>query len=147
MKLNLLNVEKNYISMIKNSVGTNMFRNLYMHTEENMEDFDAAEDGDKSCALFVTGILKMFNRIDNMHATSIGTHRYLESSPDWVQVQNPEVGDVIFWDRLVDTTGHVGFYIGENQAISNDSEARQPKEHNLTLKDGRTPVGFWHYIG
>ena len=130
--------------MIYNSVGSNMFRNLYVFDESGSE-YDAADNGDKSCALFVTGILKMFNRIDNLHSTASGTYKYISESPNWTQTDSPQPGDVIFWDKTADTTGHVGFYIGEKFAISNDYKTGQPQQHKLKLYDGREPMSYWRY--
>ena len=139
-----LNHDKNYLTMLNASAGTDMFRHLYM-TDDTGAEFDAAENGNKSCALFVTGILTMFGRIDNMHATSSGTYRYISTSSDWQQVSEPTPGDVVFWDKIGNTTGHVGFYLGENSAISNVDAVGQPQKHELKMADGREPLSFWRY--
>lgn len=139
-----LNYKKNYIAMINAGVGCSLFRNLYMYDDKGNE-YDAAENGGRSCALFVTGILKLFDRIDNMHATAGGTLRYISSSSDWEQTDKPVTGDIIFWDKTPNTTGHVGFYAGHGFAISNNDGDLRPSRHILTLRDGRKPVSYWHY--
>ena len=139
-----LNHDKNYLKFIENSIGTHTFRNLYM-VDDTLAEFDAANNGQKSCALFVTGILKMYNRIDNLHSTALGTMKYITESNDWSQTSVPAIGDLIYWDKTDITTGHVGFYMGENTAISNSDQDGFPVKHTLQLKDGRNPVSFWHF--
>lgn len=139
-----LNYNKNYISTINNAVGTNLFKNLYM-LDDNGVEFDAADGGNRSCALFVSGILKMFSRIDNMHATASGTLKAVSSSSSWVQTSNPVAGDIIFWAKTPNTTGHVGFFIDNNTAVSINDNEGLASVHNLVLRDGREPVSFWHF--
>lgn len=141
-----LNYNKNYISTINNAVGTNLFKNLYM-LDDNGVEFDAADGGNRSCALFVTGLLKMFDRIDNMHATASGTLKYVSSASDWEQTDEPHAGDLIFWSKTDTTTGHVGFYVGPERAISINDNEGVASQHSLTLRDGRAPVSFWHFKG
>lgn len=139
-----LNYNKNFISIINSAVGTNLFQHLYM-LDDNGNEFDAAEGGNRSCALFVTGLLKMHDRIESMHATASGTLKSVSSSSSWSRTDNPVAGDIIFWDKTPNTTGHVGFYIDENTAISiNDNEGLASR-HNLTLRDNRQPISFWHF--
>lgn len=141
-----LNYEKNYLSTIESGVGTNLFKHLYMFDDSGNE-FDAADNGNRSCALFVTSILKMFNRIDNMHSTASGTLKYISGADDWRQSDNPQPGDLVFWPKTENTTGHVGFYVAGNQSISINDNEGVASLHPLTLKDGRTPDSYWHFVG
>lgn len=139
-----LNVEKNYLKFIENSAGSNTYRNLYM-VDEKGNEFDASQNGKKSCALFVTGILKMFNRVDNLHSTCSGTLKYIREADTWAQTSNPQAGDLVFWDATQEDTGHVGFFLDEARSISNSEEDGHPMIHPHELKDGRKPISYWHY--
>lgn len=139
-----LNEEKNFVKFIENSVGINTFRNLYMTDDSGLE-FDAANNGKKSCALFVTAILTMFKRIDGMHSTCSGTLRYVSNAENWSITSNPLPGDLVFWNPINDTPGHVGFYVNDGKVISNSDLDGYPIEHGLILKDGREPVSYWHF--
>jgi hypothetical protein len=139
-----LNEEKNFVKFIENSVGINTFRNLYMTDDSGLE-FDAANNGKKSCALFVTAILTMFKLIDGMHSTCSGTLRYVSNAENWSITSNPLPGDLVFWNPINDTTGHVGFYVNDGKVISNSDLDGYPIEHRLILKDGREPLSYWHF--
>jgi len=130
---------KNYLKMIENSVGTNMFRNLYVVDTEEGREFDATDDGDKSCARFVTSVLALFGMIDRPHATVKTTIKKLEESPDWTTVKEPQSGDVVVWKR------HIGFVVDEKHCISNSSKDRHPTKHAMTMDDGRKPLAFWRF--
>lgn len=129
--------------MIKNSEGTNMFRNLYV-IDKNAHEFDATENGNKSCAIYVTAVLKLFNKIDKLHATASGTYNYISNSANWLKTDQPKSGDLIFWDKTDNSTGHVGFFIN-NKAISNIDTTGNPQYHNLRMYDGRKPLSYWTY--
>jgi len=141
----VLNDEKNYLHMIKNSVGSNMFRNLYVIDEQGNQ-FDATENGNKSCAIYVTAILKLFDKIDRLHSTASGTYKYISSSINWSKTDKPIMGDLVFWDKTDSSTGHVGFFLDNNTAISNIDSTGNPQNHMLTMHDGRKPLSFWTYL-
>lgn len=127
--------KETYLQVIKNSVGTNMFRNCY--AEVNGEKRDITDDGDLSCAFFVSSILTVFRLIKEVHAAVSGTVKDLEDS-GWQKTAEPKPGDVVVWaeqtDEKGESHGHIGFCIGENQAVSNNSQARTPTIHNLDYR-------------
>ncbi len=125
-----------YISVIKNSVGSNMFRNLFIDLEG--KKIDATEDGNLSCAFFVSAVLHMFGYIKGIHATVNGTLKDMKES-GWVVIDKPVVGSVILWGESLDSSGHrhVGFYVGEGKTISNNSKSKVPVEHDLDFEGKR----------
>jgi hypothetical protein len=110
---------KTYLGMITNSVGTEMFRNWYVETPEQGE-FDAMQDGENSSAFFVSGLLKMLDKLAAIHGTVDSTVRDLQES-GWQTVGQSMPGDVLIWEaqRFGDRDQrHIGFYVGDGRAVS-----------------------------
>lgn len=121
-----------YLQLIHNSLGSNMFRNLYVHTSER-GDFDALDDGNNSCAFYVSSILVLFKKLGDIHGTIEGTLKDLQAS-GWVEVARPQPGDVLVWEaRKFDNDAkkhkHIGFSIGNGQAVSMSWSEKVPIEH------------------
>jgi len=123
---------KTYLQMIRNSVGTQMFRNFYIQTADGVEQ-DSLSDGEDSCAFYVSSVLTLFRAAAGVHGTIRRTVEDLQQS-GWqiVPKDHMQPGDVIVWG----TTGnHIGFYIGNGRAISTSSKAKQVAEHNASHDD------------
>ncbi|MDE2019864.1 MAG: hypothetical protein KGJ13_05980 [Patescibacteria group bacterium] len=138
----------NYFALIENSEGTNMFRHWYCTVNGAKED--VMRDGNFSCALYVTGILKMLGLVDEVQITVHRAVSALERS-GWQRIDGPRRGAIVVWDTQpsqkeeawVSTAAkHLGFCLGENTAISNRDEAHAPIRHPLDYR----PVLFclWH---
>lgn len=127
-----------YLSTIKNSVGSKMFRNLYAKVKGKKKDI--TENGNLSCALYVSSILYLYKLIKDIHATVDGTLKDLQNS-GWREIKNPKVGCVIVWDKVCfgsnNTHKHIGFYIRDNTAISNNSKEGCIAEHNWCFNGER----------
>lgn len=137
-----LEVFRSYIATIENSVGSNLFRNLYFRI--NRKAVDVLEDGDLSCANYVTSVLYLFGLIRERHATVIGTIKDLQQS-GWRKIKKPRKGAVVLWDFKKNNDGtagkhrHLGFYIDKKIAISNSSSKRIVARHHPTF--GKFPNG------
>lgn len=143
-----LNFE-NYLQTIKNSCGTLMFRNVYIQDDQGQK-VDVMQNGNLSCAIFVTSILCQFNKIDGRHATVQGTVKALEKY-NWTKenINNLEIGDILIWDIPNDKSyihQHIGFYIGDNLAISNSSENGFPIIHHFTFQSARNLISAYRSI-
>jgi hypothetical protein len=109
-----------YLAMIKNSVETKIFLNLYARKDGTIQDI--TERGNKSCAFFVSSILYLMDFISSAHATVDGTvqdmvkNKFTSSIP----ISKMKPGDVIVWNILGQngTHKHIGFFIGNGNAIS-----------------------------
>src|SRR3990172_5190615 len=113
-----------YLRTIKNSVGTNLFRNFY--AKVNGQKKDILRDGDLACAYFVSCILKIFGLVKDIHTTVSGTMADMKKS-GWRLAKNVEPGCVLFWEAKKsgrETHSHIGFYMGNKKAISNSSLKR-----------------------
>jgi hypothetical protein len=148
----IIDLSKTYLQTIKNSVGSNLFRNLFAKVDGVEKDI--LNDGELSCAYFVSHILLMFNLIKEGHATVTGTVRDMEQS-GWVKIENLREGAVLVWEASIqDEEGnmhdHIGFYIGEDHAISNSTSKRTPQRHFWTFakegEDGYRKVSaiYWN---
>ena len=123
-----------YIAVIKNSVGSKMFRNSY--AKINGKKTDILQNGMLSCAFFVSSILVLSKLIKEIHGTVDGTVKDLEQS-GWQQIAKPKIGSVLVWEKIdfgnKNFHKHIGFYIGNNKAISTNSfKKRQPAVHHWT---------------
>ncbi|MBI2635032.1 MAG: hypothetical protein HYW79_00595 [Parcubacteria group bacterium] len=123
-----------YIAVIKNSVGSKLFRNLY--AKVNGKKTDITRNGELSCAFYVSSILLLFRFIKEGHATVDSTVKDLKKS-GWKEIKKPEIGSVIVWEKTDFRNGnahkHIGFYIGGNKAISNTSKSGYPARHHFTF--------------
>lgn len=132
MAITLL-IKESLIKMIENSVGSNLFRTLY--AERDGEQVDILENGDVSCANFVSTVLHRFQLITLPHATVTGLIRRLELE-QWIKVETPEPGDVIIWEAIAQASEelhlHCGFYLGNEMAVSNDYRTGVPVRHHYT---------------
>lgn len=129
-----------FVQMVRDSVGTNMFRHMWVRRKFRQKPIDVLDDGYNSCAYYVSSVLKIFGKIGDFHATVANTVRDLKSS-GWVEVEEPEVGDVLVWEAVLADDGwhkHLGFYVDDGLAISNSWDERVPIEHDLHFgKDQR----------
>lgn len=125
-----------YLAVVKNSINSKMFRNLY--AKVNGKKTDITDNGNLSCAFFVSSILYMFRLIREMHATVNGTVRGLIEF-GWTEIEKPKVGCILVWKETDfgkgDLHKHIGFYIGQNKAISNDYKKGFPVEHEWKFRE------------
>ncbi len=138
-------IRESILAFVKNSVGSDMFRNLY--AEVNGEKKDILEDGRISCAAFVSAILLQFGLIKKGHTIINGTIGDMEDS-GWTKIDKPKEGCVLLWEPMeIDgsVNKHIGFYINNDQAISNSFEKRTPQIHHWTYNNKRKITAmYWH---
>jgi len=130
-----------YIAVIKNSVGSKMFRNSY--AKINNKKTDILQNGKLSCAFFASSILVLFKLIKEIHGTVDGTVGDLKQS-GWKEIsakggsasggKKPKIGSILVWEKNHNSHKHIGFYIGNNKAISTSS-----------IKKGRPLIHHWTY--
>ncbi len=141
-----------YMAMVRHSVGTAMFRNAYYKVNGKKED--VLRDGDLSCAVYVSSLLSLLELIPEVHTTVRGTVEDMRNV-GWRRITRPRKGCVIVWGAKTfkksgETHGHIGFYIGNQKAISNSSKKRAPAVHHWTYgKKGSAShrtieAMYWH---
>lgn len=139
-------LKESYLATIKNSVGTKMFQEFYARVGGKKKE--VLEKGDKSCAVFVSSVLKLFDLIED---TQLTVHRTLKDmgQSGWEEIAKPRAGCVIVWKEKEFGTGnprkHLGFYIGNGEAVSNSSKKGYPTKHSYkTYTDRGIDVMYWH---
>lgn len=136
-----------YLAVIRNSIGSNSFRNFYAKVDGVKTDI--IKNGELSCAFFASSVLIMFQLIkEGLHMTVDGTVRDMKQS-GWQTTEEPKIGSVLVWEALDFGRGgihkHIGFYIGNNQAISTNYKIGQPVVHHWTFDNKRKiEMIFWH---
>jgi len=151
--------KKNYLTQIENSAkGENyLFRNFYVKKEEEIKD--SLEDGKNSCAVMVSHILYSFNSlldfmgkkhwIKFIHLTVASTEKDMIEN-GWNEIGDLRSGSILIWEKKDGRNGephnHIGFYIGNDEAISNDSKGTGfPHKHNATYNGTRKIEKiYWH---
>jgi hypothetical protein len=145
--------KKSYLAMVRNAAQgeVRMFRNLFALVDG--EEKDILRDGQVSCAVFVSAILYLQNSgwISSPHATVPSTEKDMEQN-GWIQIPDLREGAVVTWEPITYHDGathwHVGFYVGNDRAVSNASnDSGIPKEHHITY-DGTRQVAriWWHPV-
>lgn len=123
-----------YLAVIRNSVGSKMFRNFY--AKVNGKKADIMRNGELSCAFYASSILALFGFIKKIHGTVGSTIKDLKDS-GWKVTKKPKIGGVLVWEEAGFENGdihkHIGFYIGGNRAVSNSSKFGRIVEHHLTF--------------
>ncbi len=140
-----------YLTTIRGSLGTRMFQHLFATVDGAVKDI--ARNGTLSCALFVSSLLHRFQLLAEPHATVSGTLKDLRRS-GWRRIRTPRPGCVIHWSGITYADGsvheHLGFYLGNQQAVSNSSVQRVPVRHHWTYGNRKgkpaRPVRalYWH---
>ncbi len=142
-KIELL-LKESYLAMIKNSVASNLFRNLYAKVAGRKKD--VLENGQLSCAVFVSAVLFLNHLIKDNHATVIITLKDMKKS-GWYKIKKPKIGSVIVWEKKKFKDGnfhtHIGFFMGKNKAISNSRTFGQPRYHHYTYHNKRKIESIW----
>lgn len=129
-----------YMAVIRNSPGTEMFKNVY--AEVNGEYKDITDNGDLSCAFFVSSVLVIFGLIGEIHMTVRSTIREMKRS-GWIDTNDPKEGDVVIWGEEFSNQEkhmHIGFFLNEERAISNSKNKKHPIEHPLELNDRKVEM-------
>lgn len=146
---------KSLLAIVGNSTkGDNyLFRNLY--ADENGKEIDVFENGLTACCGYVSWILLALELIKHPHAAVHGTEKDMVAS-GWYEIKELKPGAVIVWETRVADSGlqgemnvklsHMGFYVGNNEAISNDSKGRGfPHKHHFTYNNTRKIEKiYWH---
>jgi hypothetical protein len=125
------------LTVVKKSAGTKMFQTIY--AKVNGRKKDITEDGNLSCAFYVSNVLATFGLIDQGHSTVSGTITAMQKA-GWQETKKLKPGVVIVWDKPTDGSfqnKHIGFYIGDDQAVSNIWQKKTPGIHHVTFgKEG-----------
>lgn len=131
--------QESYLAVIKNSVGSKMFRSFMV--KKSGRKFDVLKSGNLSCAYYVSTVLRMFGLVEKLHFTVGKTaDDLLVSGAKKVSKNRMKPGDVIFWvskKTNAEEHNHIGFFVGGTKAISNSEKKREIALHHITFNNTR----------
>lgn len=134
-----------YMAVIENSPGSHLFRNVYFHIDGKR--VDVLNNGDLSCAVFVTAILKLFDLSPEINTTVDGAVLTMLSS-GWHAIDKARPGCVFVWESHPGDDGknhkHIGFCTGPATAISNNWQNRHPIVHEHAYRGLAIEHMLWH---
>lgn len=124
-----------YLAMIEGGVGSQQYARLFVHREAG-EPHDVIGNGKFACAYFASSILTLTALItQGVHTTVVETIEDMIKS-EWYQIDDLLKGAVIIWGPKLASDGvhhkHIGFYLGNEVAISTDGITGIPTRHHVT---------------
>ena len=127
---------KTYLSMIERCEGLELFRNFFAENENN-KTIDLLDDGDNSCASFVSNILYINELIKSPHSTVDSTEKDLLDY-GWVkfnEINDIKKGDLIIWAKDENHNNrHIGICLDNNKCVQNDSKLKKTKVENINFR-------------
>ncbi len=126
--------------LIKNSLGSKFFRSLYFF--DGKKSRDILENGELSCAFYVSVILRILGLIKEPHATVDGLIKDIEYS-GWQKIDKLQKGAVIVWEPK-NGHKHIGFYLGKGRAASNSSIKKSPTIHSINYQKRKLIAIYIH---
>jgi hypothetical protein len=150
MDVKLLKYES-YLKMVKNSVGTKVFRSLYLKIDG--KKIDATHNGILSCSYFVSNILLVWGLIKEGHANVENTIKDMLNN-GWEEIPKNGIrpGDIIVWEKEKSKYNfkhcnaehlHNGFYVGDKKAISNNEFKKTPIIHSWDYNGKRKIIAVY----
>lgn len=131
-----------------------MFSSLYVQYQDSGKVADILNDGEYSCAAFVSSVLVLMKMLEKTSATVKSIKTNLERS-DWQKVSEIQPGDVIFWENVLFENGeeneHAGFAVSDQEATSTSDKKHMVVRHHITFGVGpdgnpvRNIVGVFRY--
>jgi hypothetical protein len=125
------------IKMLENSVGSRLFNSLFVLFKDKNAVKDILNDGEFSCAFFISSILVLGGYVPKPVATVVSLQKKLEEQ-GWqriLDVKEAAPGDIIFWEKIKFEDGsenaHVGFVLNDSEAVSTDYKQKCVVRHPL----------------
>lgn len=130
-----------FLKMLENSVGTKLFNSLFVLFKDTNTTKDVLNDGEFSCAFFVSGILVLGGYLQRPNATVASLYKQCQTQ-NWTTVADQkdiEAGDIIFWEKTKFADGseneHVGFAVSQEEAVSTNYIAKTVVRHPIWLAE------------
>lgn len=124
-----------YISMVHNSIGSRTWQTVWADIDGVKTD--VTEGGVKSCAFFVSSILKNFDFIKKTHATVGSTVKDLKES-GWTSIGSPKSGAVVVYEGVEFDDGqsneHIVICVSDTEAVSNSYIKKVPVIHAIDME-------------
>lgn len=130
--------KETFLKALENSVGTRLFNTMCVRFKDTGKVEDILNDGDYSCAFFVSSLLYLFGAINKPHATVANVMKYMDESDQWRRVGAADIapGDVLFWEKVRFDDGtenaHLGIAVTPSEAVSVDYMKHAVARHPIT---------------
>ncbi len=126
-----------YLKMIENSPGTRLFNSVIVRYKDTDNIKDICNNGEFSCAVFVSSVLYLTHYLNNVSATVLSLQKHLKES-GWKIVHNKiQPGDIIIWEPVVFANSthnkHIGFALSATKAVSTSWQTQQVEKHHITF--------------
>ena len=134
-----------YLKMIENSPGTKLFNSAFVEDVRTGEVRDVLNDGELSCAFFVSGVLSLLGLMDRPHSTVKTVIDTLRGSKNWKEFDKKSLknGDIIVWEVVTFEDGtqneHIGFCLDTNKAVSTSYIEKSVVLHSIDF-DGKRKI-------
>ncbi|MDE2019229.1 MAG: hypothetical protein KGJ13_02675 [Patescibacteria group bacterium] len=128
------------LKAIENSIGSRIFNSLIVKFQDTGAVKDILNDGEFSCAFFVSSLLYLFGTVPRT-CTTVKSLREMASDKKWRRIspEEAEAGDVVFWEKIEFEDGtenpHVGFALGNDEAVSTNYIKKIIDKHPLSRED------------
>jgi hypothetical protein len=141
-----------HLALIHGSVGSDLFRHLYTDFDGQFA-VDVLLDGDIACVFYVSSILTLSGMTEGgVHSTMTVMLEDLKRS-GWQVIDDPCPGCVVVWgEKLSDSDRHVhrhiGFYVGDDTAVSMHPRHKSPQYHPYgcrPIDEGRKTVEAFYW--
>ncbi len=130
---------KSYLAMIKNSSGTNMFRNFFVLSANREQD--VTKNGSLSCAFFVSSVLVIWGLVEHISGTVIGVETMIKKS-GWFKIDKPRPGAILIWEEK-NGHRHIGFCLSPRRAVSNFSNCPMVHDLNFARQNRQIEAIYW----
>ena len=123
------------VQAIKNAPGTKLFNSLMVRLKDSGEIQDILNDGEYSCAFFVSSLLYISDLIDKPRVTVDSLERYLKEHATEIDLADAKEGDIVVWEKQTfpdgGVHGHIGFLLGSKEAISTNFRVKHVERHAI----------------
>ena len=138
-----VSILETYLANINGCIGSRQYLRLYVDDKDAGYPRDVIDNGRFPCAYFTSSILYLLTLLEKgPHTTVVKTVDWMLRS-GWYQIDHLVKGAVITWGPKMASDGnphkHIGFYIGDDTAISTDGVTGIPTKHHVTygVESGR----------
>lgn len=141
--------KETYLKAIENSVGTRLFNSAFVRYKDTGEVKDIFNDGEYSCAYFVSSLLFLGEMLEKPSATVKNLRENINTDKNWqkINLDSTQAGDVVFYKKTKFDDGtenaHVGFVLNYNEAVSTDYKSKAVARHPLAI---RPVVSVYRYF-
>jgi len=122
--------------MIDRCENIEIFRNFFVKND-NGEITDLLDDGDNSCASFVSNILYI-NFLIKLPCATVDSMEKTILDSGWKEsndINSLEKGDLILWEKNENYKNrHFGIYLGDNKCIQNSPEFKKTTIKELNFR-------------